>query len=378
MNKEDYYSILGVDGSASDIDIKKAYKKLAMKYHPDRNPGDKSSEEKFKRIGEAYEVLSDPSKRQIYDQHGHSGFNQAHSSSTYSNSTSHFRDIFGDIFGDMFGDNVKTARSRNYSQRGSDLLHVIRIDLEKAAMGVVVTFNIDKFIACEKCDGTGAKNKSSFINCNRCDGSGQIKIDQGFISIQQTCNKCNGKGKIVKENCQTCHGKGRIKSEKTLSAKIPAGIDDNDKIRLTGEGEAGLNGGPSGDLYIQVKIKKHDIFVRHEYNLYCEIPLSFYKSVLGGEMEVPSLYGKIKIKIPKETQTNKVFRIKNKGLKALREPYFGDLFCKVIVETPVNLNDKQLNLLNEFDKMIAFENKPLELKWINSFNEFLKKLTSDN
>ena len=372
MNKEDYYSILGVDKSVSDMDIKKAYKKLAMKYHPDRNPGDKSSEEKFKKIGEAYEVLSDPNKRQIYDQHGHSGFNQA--SNTYSNSTSHFRDIFGDIF----GDNIKTGRSRSYSQRGSDLLHVIKIDLEKAAKGSFTTFSIDKFIICEKCDGIGAKNKSSFINCNRCNGSGNIKIEQGFISIQQVCNKCNGKGKIIKENCQTCHGKGRVKSEKMLSAKIPAGINDNDKIRLTGEGEAGLNGGPSGDLYIQVKVKKHDIFTRHDYNLYCDIPISFYKSVLGGEIEVPSLYGKIKIKIPKETQTNKVFRIKSKGIKALREAHFGDLFCKVVVETPVNLDEKQFKLLSEFDKTVTFENKPLEHKWINSFSEFLKRLLSDN
>ncbi|HIH2763517.1 MAG TPA: molecular chaperone DnaJ [Candidatus Azoamicus sp.] len=375
MNKEDYYSILGVDKSASDMDIKKAYKKLAMKYHPDRNPGDKSSEEKFKKIGEAYEVLSDPSKKQIYDQHGHSGFDQT-ASNTYSSTTSNFRDIFGDIFGEIFGNNFNAGNS--FSKRGSDLLHIVRLDLEKAAKGVVTTFKINKLVLCEKCDGSGAKTKSSFSKCSRCEGTGQVKINQGFISIQQTCTKCNGRGSLIIENCEVCNGKGRVKAEKTLSAKIPAGVDNNDKIRLGGEGEVGLYGGPPGDLYLRIKINKHNIFVRDEYNLYCEIPISFSKAVLGGELDVPSLHGKIKIRIPKETQTNKLFRIKNKGLKALREPYFGDLFCRIVVETPVNLSENQINLLIEFDKFIKLENKPKEGKWIDTFNEFFKNLNSND
>lgn len=375
MNKEDYYSILGVSKSASDMDIKKAYKKLAMKYHPDRNPGDKSAEEKFKKIGEAYEVLSDSSKRQVYDQYGHSGFS-GYSSDTYSNSTSHFRDIFGDIFGNIFGEKSRT-RNKSYSQRGADLLHVIKIDLESAARGIKTTFKINTLIICDKCDGSGAKNKTSFVKCNRCDGYGQIKIEQGFITIQQTCNKCNGTGSLVKEACQFCYGKGRVKSEKILSTKIPAGINDDDKIRLSGEGEAGLNGGSPGDLYVQVKINKHDIFTRKNSDLFCELPISFFKAVFGGEVEIPSLYGKIKIKIPKETQTNKVFRIKNKGIKGLRDISIGDLFCKVIIETPINLSDKQLILLKDFDDLITVKNKPMESKWISSFNDFFKRMGSN-
>lgn len=370
MNKEDYYDILGVDRNANDMEVKRAYKKLAMKYHPDRNPGDKKAETQFKKLGEAYEVLSDPNKRQIYDQYGHSGFNQA--SNTYSNSTSHFTDIFGDMFGDIFGDNT-SYKNKTSSQRGNDLLHTIKINLDDAAIGLQTTFKINANIACNKCDGSGAKDKNSFTKCNKCNGYGQIRLQQGFITIQQTCDKCNGLGSFIKEICTFCHGKGRIKAEKTISAKIPAGINDDDKIKLTEEGEAGKNGGPAGDLYIQVKIKKHDIFVRKDSDLYCDIPVTFKTAVLGGEIEVPSLTGCIKIKIPKETQTNKIFRIKNKGIRNLRTNSYGDLFCKIIIETPVELNTQQIELLNKFEENIKDINIPKINAWLILVRNFLQK-----
>jgi molecular chaperone DnaJ len=370
MNKEDYYFILGVDKSASDMEIKKAYKKLAMKYHPDRNSADKEAEAKFKKIGEAYEFLSDSKKREIYDQYGHSGFD--YSSNSQSNSASHFTDIFNDIFGDIFGEHG-TSSSKSYAQKGADLLHIIKLDLEDAALGVKTTFQVNTYIICSECNGNGAKSSSSFVKCSRCDGHGRLKIQQGFITIQQTCNKCNGQGSIIKEACSKCYGKGRIKSEKTLSTKVPVGINDNDKIRLSGEGEVGKNGGQPGDLYIQIKIKKHDIFVRKESNIYCDIPISLETAILGGEIEIPNLTGKIKIKIPKDTQTNKVFRIKNKGIKNLHDSYYGDLFCKVVVETPINLTLTQVKLFNVFYSSINCDNIPKLEQWRKVKDKYLDK-----
>lgn len=371
MNKEDYYNLLGIDRNANDMEVKKAYKKMAMKYHPDRNPGDKKAEENFKKVGEAYEILSDPSKRQIYDQYGHSGFNNT--SNAYSNSTSHFTDIFGDIFGDLFGDNNATSKNKSYSHRGNDLLHILKIELEDAANGLESTFKINTQISCEKCNGSGAKDKSSFIKCNKCNGYGQIRLQQGFLTIQQTCDKCNGQGSYIKEICSNCYGKGRIKSEKNISAKIPAGINDNDKIKLSEEGEIGKNGGPAGDLYIQIKIKKHDIFTRKESDLYCDIPITFNTAILGGEIEVPCLTGSIKIKIPKETQTNKVFRIKNKGIKNLRNNSYGDLFCKITIETPVDLTETQIKILTEFETTVKNANFPKITSWQTLLKNFINK-----
>lgn len=371
MNKEDYYKILGLERNANDMEVKKAYKKLAMKYHPDRNPGDKKAEENFKQVSEAYEVLSDQNKRQIYDQYGHSGFNNT--SNTYSNSTSHFTDIFGDIFSDLFGESNNSSKNKSYSQRGDDLLHILKIELEDAANGLQTTFKLNTQIICNKCNGSGAKNKNSFIKCNKCNGYGQIRLQQGFLTIQQTCDKCNGQGSYVKEVCSDCLGKGRIKSEKIISAKIPAGINDNDKIKLNEEGEVGKNGGPSGDLYIQIKIKKHDIFNRKDSDLYCDVPITFNIAVLGGEIEVPSLTGNIKIKIPKETQTNKIFRIKNKGIKNLRNNSYGDLFCKIIIETPIELNDGQIKILKEFESSVKKNNIPKITLWESVINKFNNK-----
>lgn len=368
MNKEDYYSILGVDRSASDTDIKKAYKKLAMKYHPDRNFGDKSAEAKFKTIGEVYEVLSDNKKREIYDQYGHSGFD--HAASSYSSSTSHFTDIFNDIFGDIFGE--QSVNRKMFAQRGADLLHTVSISLEEAGRGVKTTFSVSSYVSCNACNSSGAKNGSSFIKCSRCDGHGRLKIQQGFITIQQTCSKCNGKGSTIKESCQECYGKGRIKKEKTLCTRIPAGINDNDKIRLNGEGESGINGGESGDLYIQVKINEHKIFTRKNSHLYCDIPVDLQVALLGGEVRIPTLNGEIKIKIPRETQPGKVFRIKNKGLKNLHDSYFGDLFCKVVLEMPVNLTDNQIALFLKFYQTLDNTNLPKMSKWHEELDEYFK------
>lgn len=370
MTKEDYYSILGITRSASDIEIKKAYKKLAMKYHPDRNPGDKTAESKFKAVGEAYEVLSDSEKRRTYDQYGHSGFN--YSSDAYSQSSSHFTDIFSDIFGDIFSES--SVQSKTYSNRGSDLLHKIKLSLEDASKGIKITFNINTLIKCKNCDGSGAKNNGAFVKCGSCDGAGKIKIRQGFVTIQQACNQCSGRGYLIKEVCESCYGNGRIYSEKLVSAKIPAGIGDGDRIKLVGEGEAGKNKGVAGDLYIHVDIEKHEIFTRNNFDLHCELPISFYKAVIGGEIEVPSIYGMVRAKLPKEIQTNKVFRIRGKGIKQLNSDQYGDLFCKIVVETPVDLNENQKSFLGKFDDNIKITNKPKETLWLEKIKRFFKTI----
>lgn len=368
MIKEDYYSILGIEKTASDTEIKKAYKKMAMKYHPDRNPGDKTAESKFKLVGEAYEVLSDQNKRRTYDNYGHSGFN--YSSDNFSQPSSHFADIFSEMFGDIFGAGTK----RSLSERGSDLLHNIKLDLENAANGTKITLNIKTLIKCKNCTGSGSKNNNSFTKCNKCEGSGKNKINQGFVTIQQTCNKCFGQGTVIKENCEKCNGQGRFESEKILSVKIPPGINDGDRIKIVGEGEAGKNGGEAGDLYVYVEIKKHEIFTRNESDLHCELPISFYKAVVGGETEIPSINGVVRIKLPKEIQTNKIFRVRGRGIKKLNSEEFGDLFCKVIVETPINLNAEQKKILEEFNSITKNENKPKETSWLNDVKNFLKKV----
>ncbi|MEK7680127.1 MAG: molecular chaperone DnaJ, partial [Deltaproteobacteria bacterium] len=371
MNKEDYYSILGVSKESSETEIKKAYKKLAMKYHPDRNPNDKNSEEKFKQVGEAYEVLSNQEKRTAYDQHGHDGVNY-----NFSYGTSHFTDIFGTIFGDIFGEYAYKKQTKT-SIRGSDLLHIIKLDFEDAVSGTKIKFNITKLVTCTVCNGSGAKDKSSIVTCMSCNGYGQTRIQQGFFTIQQKCHRCKGIGTIIKDGCKKCFSSGRIEEEKIISTKIPAGIDDGDKIKIKNEGEVGINGGPPGDLYIQIKVNEHEIFGRKKMDLYCEVPISFTKAALGGKIEIPTLQGKIEIKIPSETQTNKTFNLKEKGIKNLRGSDFGDLFCKVIVETPVNLNNLQIDLLNKLEDSIK-ENKncnPKTTSWINSVKKIFDKMS---
>ena len=338
MAKRDYYEVLGVQRGADEAEIKKAYRRIAMKHHPDRNQGDSKSEEKFKEANEAYEVLSNPQKRSAYDQFGHAGVDGQAGARGFGDGAS-FSDIFGDVFGDIFGG--AGGRARGGPQRGSDLRYNLEIDLEDAVHGATVKIRIPTLESCEECKGSGARRGSSPVSCTTCGGAGQIRMQQGFFSVQQTCPNCRGKGKMIKDPCGSCHGRGRIEKQKTLSVKIPAGVDTGDRIRLSGEGEAGPEGGPPGDLYVQVAVRQHAIFERDGKNLYCEVPISFADAALGGELEVPTLEGRVKLRVPPETQTGKMFRLRGKGVKPVRGGTVGDLMCRVVVETPVNLSKRQ-------------------------------------
>lgn len=340
MAKRDYYEVLGISRDADESEIKKAYRKLAMKYHPDRNAGDSKAEEKFKEAKEAYEILSDASKRAAYDQYGHAGVD----TSAGSGNTQGFGDAFSDIFGDIFG---MRGGGRSNVHRGADLRYNLEISLEQAARGSETKIRIPTMAICDTCDGSGAKPGTSPKTCSTCDGHGQVRMQQGFFSIQQTCPKCHGSGKMITSPCSSCHGAGRIKQHKTLNVKIPAGVDEGDRIRLSGEGEAGINGGPPGDLYVVIQLSSHSIFQREGNDLHCEIPISFATAALGGEIEVPTLEGHAKIKISAETQTGKIFRLRGKGIKGVRSHAAGDLLCHVVVETPVNLTSRQKELLQQ-------------------------------
>lgn len=376
MPKSDYYEILGISRDANDREIKKSYKRLAIKFHPDRNPGNISAENKFKEIKEAYEVLSNPEKRAAYDQYGHAIFEQSGmgNGSTSSRSSADFSDIFGDVFGDIFGGN-----RRNRSSRGSDLRYDVDLTLEEAVRGVVKEICIPTLIVCMQCSGTGARSKSSIVTCMTCHGQGQIQMRQGFFSVQQSCPACRGHGKIIKELCGRCSGNGRIESTKTLSVRIPAGVNSGDRVRLSGEGESGRHGASSGDLYVQVQIKKHSIFKREERNLYCEVPISFTMAALGGEIEVPTLDGRVKLKIPPETQTGRLFRMKGKGVRSFRSGGHGDLLCKVVVETPVKLSDQQKQLLQDlsdsFNGPYGHKNSPRSKTFFDGVKKFFDDLT---
>ena len=341
MAKRDYYEILGVDRDASEDQIKKAYRKLAMQHHPDRNPDNAKSEENFKEAKEAYEVLSDQEKRAAYDRFGH----QAMEGMAGGAGGAGFGDAFGDIFSEIFGG----GRARSNVYRGADLRYNLEISLEEAARGSESKIRIPTLETCEPCHGTGAKPGTEPTTCPTCQGQGQVRIQQGFFSLQQTCPRCAGAGKIVRDPCTTCSGAGRVKKQKTLSVKIPAGVDEGDRIRLTGEGEAGVNGGPPGDLYVVVRLRPHSVFQREENDLHCEMPISFTIAALGGDIEIPTLDGSAKIKIPAETQSGKVFRLRSKGIKGVRTNTFGDLLCHVVVETPVNLTSRQRELLLELE-----------------------------
>jgi molecular chaperone DnaJ len=350
MAKRDYYEVLGVNRDASEDDIKKSYRKLAMKYHPDRNPDNPKAEENFKEAKEAYEMLSDPQKRAAYDQYGHAGVDPSAAGGPGGfggGGFGNFSDAFGDIFGDIFGGGGGGRRSNVY--RGADLRYNMEISLEDAARGTETKIRIPVMAKCEPCDGTGAKAGTSPVTCTTCHGHGQVRMQQGFFSVQQTCPTCHGNGQMVKDPCTECHGAGRVKQHKTLSVKIPAGVDEGDRIRLSGEGEAGVNGGPTGDLYVVVHLKPHEIFQREGADLHCEMPISFTTAALGGEIEIPTLDGHAKMKIPAETQTGSVFRLRGKGIRPLRGNHHGDLMCHVVVETPVKLNEKQRELLRELE-----------------------------
>jgi molecular chaperone DnaJ len=375
MAKRDFYEILGVAKTASEEEIKKSYRKLAMKYHPDRNPDNKESEEKFKEVKEAYEMLTNPEKREAYDRHGHAGVDPNMGGGGFGGQGG-FGDAFGDIFGDIFGGGAGRGRSNGPQvYRGGDLRYNLEITLEQAAAGYDTTIRVPSWDKCDTCHGSGAKPGTQPVTCTTCAGHGQVRMQQGFFSIQQTCPKCHGSGKIIPEPCAACGGAGRIKRNKTLEVKIPAGIDNGMRIRSTGNGEPGTNGGPSGDLYVEIHIKQHAVFQREGDDLHCEMPISFTKATLGGEIEVPTLSGKVSFTIPEGTQSGKTFRLKSKGIKGVRSGYHGDLFCHVVVETPVKLNDKQKDLLREFDRLTiegGAKHSPQSKGWMDKVKTFFE------
>ena len=374
MAKEDYYQLLGVSRNASDDDIKKSFRRLAMKYHPDRNRDNPEAEEQFKKVKEAHDVLSDPKKRSAYDQFGHAGVDPSMGGGAGFGGAN-FSDIFGDVFGDIFGGGG--SRGRGGPQRGSDLRYNLEIPLEEAVAGTEVKIQIPTLVNCKSCDGTGANKGSSPITCPTCHGHGAVRMQQGFFSVQQTCPTCRGSGKQIKDPCRACHGQGRTQDTKTLSVKIPPGVDTGDRIRLSGEGEMGEAGGPAGDLYVQVHVKDHPIFTRDGANLYCEVPISFPKACLGGEVEVPTLSGKVALKIPAETQTGRLFRLSGKGVKPVRGGAVGDLMCRVRIETPVHLNKEQIDLIKQFDESLSgggSKHSPQAHGWLDGVKQFFDKI----
>jgi molecular chaperone DnaJ len=350
MSKRDYYKVLDVPKNATEADIKKAYRRLAMKFHPDRNPDDKEAEEKFKEAKEACEVLTDPQKRAAYDQHGHAGVEAvARGAAGRGFGADAFSDIFGDVFGDIFGGG---RRGRSQVFRGADLRYELELDLNQAVFGHSVELDVTKLDECATCHGSGAAKGSSQSACDTCGGAGQVRISQGIFQLQQTCPRCRGSGSVIKNPCDTCLGQGRVRRSKKLSVKVPAGVDTGDRIRLTGEGEAGRNGGPPGDLYVEVQVREHAIFERDGEHLSCEVPVSFATAVLGGALEVPTLDGDVAIKIPPETQSGRVFRLRDKGVKPVRGGSRGDLFCRVVIETPVHLSAEQRELVKKLDESL--------------------------
>ena len=372
MSKRDFYETLGVNRDASDEEIKKAYRKLAMKHHPDRNPDNPKSEEQFKEAKEAYEILSDGQKRAAYDQYGHAGVDPQAGMGGFGAGAGGFSDAFGGIFDEIFGGGgARGGRSNVY--RGADLRYNLEVTLEQAAFGTETKIRIPTMEVCEPCHGTGAKAGTQPKTCPTCQGSGQVRLQQGFFSIQQTCPKCNGSGRFIADPCGTCHGAGRTKQHKTLAVKIPSGVDEGDRIRLSGEGEHGINGGPAGDLYVQIHLKPHAVFQREQNDLHCEMPISFTTAALGGDIDIPTLDAVAKIKIPAETQSGKTFRLRGKGIKGVRSHTHGDLLCHVVVETPVNLTERQKELLRELEDSSREDSElhnPRAKSWMDRVREF--------
>ncbi|WP_316673787.1 molecular chaperone DnaJ [uncultured Tolumonas sp.] len=373
MAKRDYYEILGVERSADEREIKKAYKRLAMKYHPDRNPDNPESEEKFKEAKEAYEILSDAQKRAAYDKFGHAGVDPNQAGPGGFGGGADFGDVFGDIFGDIFGGGRRSQRAA----RGADLRYNMELTLEEAVRGVSKEIKVPTLVECDECHGSGARTGTSAQTCPTCHGSGQVQMRQGFFAVTQACPHCHGKGKIITDPCRKCHGDGRVQKTKTLSVKIPAGVDTGDRIRLAGEGEAGEFGAPAGDLYVQVHVKDHPIFVRDGNNLYCEIPISFTTAALGGEVAVPTLDGRLMLKIPAETQSGRMFRLRGKGVRSLRSGSEGDLLCKAVVETPVKLSDEQKELLKQLEDSLNGSGVKTHKPKAEGFFEGVKRFFDD-
>lgn len=375
MSKRDYYEVLGVSKDVDGGELKKAYRRLAMKYHPDRNTDDAAASEKFKEAKEAFEILKVPEKRAAYDQFGHAGVS-GQGGGFGGAGGADINDIFGDVFGDIFGGGRRGGGPRVY--RGDDLQYNLEISLEQAVAGTATEIRIPNLVGCDVCDGSGAKRGTSPTACSTCHGAGQVRMQQGFFSVQQACPACRGKGKVIKEPCPNCRGQGRVQKEKTLSVKIPPGVDTGDKIRLSGEGEASDSGGPAGDLYVAVRVKPHPIFQRDGADLQCTVPINFATAAVGGELEVPTLDGRVKLKIPPGTQTEKTFRLRNKGVKPVRGGAVGDLMCRVRVETPVNLGDHQRELLIKFHESIsgdlAKKHSPQAHSWLGGVKKFFEDL----
>ena len=378
MSKRDYYEVLDVSKNASEAEIKKAFKRLAMKCHPDRNPDNKEAEEKFKEAKEAYDVLTDAQKRAAYDQFGHAGVDPSAgmggAGAGFGGAS--FSDIFGDVFGDIFGGGGRTAGGQRV-YRGADLRYNLELSLEEAVRGTSVNIRVPTHVECDECGGSGAKKGTSPVTCNTCGGHGQVRMQQGFFSLQQTCPRCHGSGSIIETPCGKCHGHGRVEKQKTLSVKVPAGVDNGDRIRLSGEGEAGEHGGPPGDLYVHVIVRPHDIFQRDGNDLFCEVPVSVVTASLGGELEIPTLDGRVNLKIPAESQSGKLFRLRGKGVKSVRGSQTGDLLCRISVETPVNLTKKQKELLKEFETAMSEDNvnhSPRASSWLDGVKKFFEDM----
>ncbi len=373
---DDYYKILGVERSADDATIKKAYRRLAMKHHPDRNEGNADSEAMFKSAKEAYEVLSDPNKRARYDQFGKEGLSGA-AGGGGGGMHGDFGDIFGDVFGDIFGGGRRRGGGRQVF-RGADLRYGLSLTLEQVVFGDEVKIDIPKAHLCDDCDGSGGADGSKPESCDTCGGVGQVRMQQGFFSVQQTCPKCRGRGEVVVDPCKTCSGSGRVRKTKTLSVKIPPGVDEGDRIRLSGEGEPGQNGGPPGDLFVEIEVKPHKIFTRENSHLMCDVPISFVTAALGGEVEVPTLGGQVSLKIPAGTQSGKRFRLRGKGVKPVRGGSVGDLYCTTSIETPVNLTKDQKALLTQFEESLesgASKHSPKSRSWLDGVKSFFDDLT---
>ena len=375
MAKRDYYKVLDVARTATEVEIKKSYRRLAMKYHPDRNPDDHEAEDKFKECKEAYEVLTDAQKRAIYDQHGHEGLAARGGGGGFSAADA-FSDIFGDVFGDIFGGGRRGGRQ---VFRGADLRYDLELDLEQAVFGHESEVEFTTLGECEPCKGSGAAPKSKVVTCDTCHGSGQVRMQQGIFAVQQTCPRCKGRGQVITEPCDSCLGQGRSRKKKSLAVKVPAGVDNGDRIRLAGEGEAGRNGGPPGDLYVEIRVREHPIFERDGSHLSCEVPVSFATATLGGTVEVPTLGGNVDLKVPGETQSGRVFRLREKGVKPVRGGPTGDLFCRVVVETPVNLTDEQKGLLRKLEESMHSSTRnhsPRQHSWLDGVKRFFETIRS--
>jgi len=374
MAKRDYYEVLGVSKSATADEIKKAYRRLAMKHHPDRNKDDGDADGRFKEVKEAYATLKDPEKRSLYDQFGHDGLRAGRGGGGFS--AEGFGDIFGDVFGDIFGGGRRGGGPQVF--RGADLGYELRLDLETAVAGDKVSIDVPTQVTCDTCNGSGARKGSEPVKCSTCGGVGQVRMQQGFFSIQQTCPACKGAGTTISDPCDDCHGRGRVRKTRTLSVKVPGGVDDGDRIRLSGEGEAGRNGGPPGDLYVEIRVEPHRIFERDGANLSCEVPVSFATAALGGEVELPTLNGHVSLKIPPGTQSGKVFRLRSKGVTTVRDARVGDLFAQVSVETPVHLTAEQKDLLEKFDASLRAggdQHNPRADGWLDTVKRFFERIS---